>query len=420
MIFPMSSSLRAAALYASAAAALVGVVATDADADATQIGLFFGPRTFASDSRLGYLGDASFHPVLNGAIAFGARIARPFFPWLTPELELAIAPTDTTSVGGAAPASVVWLEPRLHLRFDILPGRRFIPFIVVGGGAPVALSAARKTFDSGIIGDGYVGGGVRLDTRKGFAFRLDARVALVPGIDHVIDPEVEVNLGAEFHIGEYHRARRVAIAPPPPDRDGDGIADGQDHCPDRSEDADGFDDLDGCPDIDNDGDLVLDIADKCANVPETYNGFEDDDGCPDTLPPEVDALRGTVEGLLYADGETVVRDSAQPNMDKLAALMTKYPSIRVVLIGHTDDREAKQFATVIEGQPAPDLAALSADLSRARAESVKQALVAAGVKPNRVDVEGHGAEEPVTDNDNPRGRLANRRVEIKLYVPQRR
>jgi outer membrane protein OmpA-like peptidoglycan-associated protein len=188
-------------------------------------------------------------------------------------------------------------------------------------------------------------------------------------------------------------------------------------CADRPEDHDGFEDTDGCPDIDNDGDRVLDIADKCPSVPETYNGYDDDDGCPDTVPADVDALRGTVEGLLYAEAETAVRDSAQPGLRKIVKLMQAHPSIRIVLIGHADDREAKQFATPVAGQPPPDLAALAADLSRARAEAVKQALGAAGIPPQRIDVEGHGSEEPVTDNGTPRGRLANRRVEIKLYVP---
>jgi outer membrane protein OmpA-like peptidoglycan-associated protein len=97
--------------------------------------------------------------------------------------------------------------------------------------------------------------------------------------------------------------------------------------------------------------------------------------------------------------------------------MLAHPTIRVVLIGHTDDREAKQFATPVAGQPAPDLVALSVDLSRARAEAARQALVAAGIAKQRIDVEGHGSEESVADNAKPKGRLANRRVEIKLYVP---
>jgi hypothetical protein len=65
------------------------------------------------------------------------------------------------------------------------------------------------------------------------------------------------------------------------DRDGDGIKDDVDKCPDAPEDFDGFEDEDGCPDPDNDRDGIPDMNDKCPNVPETRNGFQDEDGCPD-------------------------------------------------------------------------------------------------------------------------------------------
>jgi outer membrane protein OmpA-like peptidoglycan-associated protein len=397
-----------------------------------QIGGWFGPRVFSSDSKLGYIPGAEY-PGLASSIAFGPRIALPLHPWIIPELELGFSPAQTETMSVIErPVRVYWLDPRLHVRFEILPGRRLQPFFVAGGGSPIALSTRQATFDTGIVGSGYVGGGVRFDSLKGFKLRFDLRVAFLPGIERVIAPEVDVGFGIELALGDRPaRAtgeERQARGERPGDRDDDGVPDEKDGCPDRPEDADGFDDLDGCPDIDNDLDRVLDIADRCAAVPETYNGFEDDDGCPDALPPEVDNLKGTIEGLLYAEGETMVRDAAQPSIRRIAKLMTTHPSIRVVLIGHTDDREAKQFATVddieIEGEAGakpppqqPDLAALSADLSRARAEAVKQAIAAQGIASPRMDVEGHGAEEPISDNDGPRGRRANRRVEIKLYVP---
>jgi outer membrane protein OmpA-like peptidoglycan-associated protein len=406
------------------ALATLSIAATTAAADPTELGGWFGPRVFSSSSRLGYLDDAPAHPELQNGIEFGARVARPFLPWLVPELELAMAPTSTNAVGGAKAANVVWLEPRIHLRFELSPGRRLQPFVVVGAGSPVSLSLASKTFGTSIVGDGYLGGGVRLATGKGFDLRFDARLALLPSQPHAgfaVAAEGDFGIGIEFHLGEPHRTAaeeaRLAHAPPP-DRDNDGIPDDQDACPDRPEDVDGFEDADGCPDIDNDMDRVLDIADKCPNVPETYNGYEDEDGCPDTVPPDVDALRGTIEGLIYAEGETVVRDSALPGIHKIAKTMLAHPNIRVILIGHTDDREAKQLATGDAGQPA-DLDALSADLSRARAEAVKNALVADGIPQPRVIADGKGGEEPVADNTRPRGRLANRRVEIKLYVPPR-
>jgi outer membrane protein OmpA-like peptidoglycan-associated protein len=67
------------------------------------------------------------------------------------------------------------------------------------------------------------------------------------------------------------------------DRDGDGIKDDVDKCPDDPEDYDGFEDEDGCPDPDNDQDGIPDELDSCPNEPETYNGYKDEDGCPDSV-----------------------------------------------------------------------------------------------------------------------------------------
>ena len=68
---------------------------------------------------------------------------------------------------------------------------------------------------------------------------------------------------------------------PDPDNDQDGIGDLGDACPLDKEDLDGFQDTDGCPDPDNDGDGVLDEADGCPLVAEDADGFQDADGCPD-------------------------------------------------------------------------------------------------------------------------------------------
>ena len=114
----------------------------------------------------------------------------------------------------------------------------------------------------------------------------------------------------ELDQGDYFRARdhvRIAdrnareaynlalrCAPKPVgDRDGDGILDNVDKCPDQPEDKDGFEDEDGCPDPDNDKDGIADISDKCPNEPEDKDKFEDDDGCPD---PDNDT-----DGLADAD-----------------------------------------------------------------------------------------------------------------------
>ena len=65
------------------------------------------------------------------------------------------------------------------------------------------------------------------------------------------------------------------------DRDGDGIKDDVDKCPDEPEDYDGFEDADGCPDPDNDHDGIPDVDDRCINEPEDRDGDQDADGCPE-------------------------------------------------------------------------------------------------------------------------------------------
>jgi len=65
------------------------------------------------------------------------------------------------------------------------------------------------------------------------------------------------------------------------DDDKDGVANKVDPCPDISEDFDGFEDEDGCPDRDNDKDGIVDENDACPSIPEDVDGFQDNDGCPD-------------------------------------------------------------------------------------------------------------------------------------------
>lgn len=80
------------------------------------------------------------------------------------------------------------------------------------------------------------------------------------------------------------------------DRDGDGLLDTSDQCPDAPEDADGFEDGDGCPDPDNDRDGLPDTSDQCPLEPETANSWSDEDGCPDEIPDtDGDSVRDNVD-----------------------------------------------------------------------------------------------------------------------------
>ncbi|HMG53516.1 MAG TPA: OmpA family protein [Kofleriaceae bacterium] len=109
-------------------------------------------------------------------------------------------------------------------------------------------------------------GGVKLYLARNSFLSLGAGVGLSP--DNGASPGFRAMIGIVFepNIGE---------------RDGDGIKDDIDKCPDEPEDFDGFEDEDGCPDPDNDRDGIPDELDKCPDIPEDKNGIEDEDGCPE-------------------------------------------------------------------------------------------------------------------------------------------
>jgi outer membrane protein OmpA-like peptidoglycan-associated protein len=206
-----------------------------------------------------------------------------------------------------------------------------------------------------------------------------------------------------FNISLYRwsspRARRRVLRVDELDSDADGIMDDRDQCIQRAEDIDEFEDDDGCPDIDDDRDEVLDIADKCRLEPETWNGYQDDDGCPDTVPAEVDAFSGVLDGVTFRPGSAVMTDRAHKILDRLAVVLVAHPSVRGRVVGHTDD----------QGSPENNL-----DLSQRRAEAVKFYLVAKGVAESRLGAVGLGADAPIADNETSRGRTRNRRVEFQI------
>lgn len=209
------------------------------------------------------------------------------------------------------------------------------------------------------------------------------------------------------------------------DRDGDGIEDHLDACPDEPEDRDGFEDHDGCPDPDNDGDGVLDVDDACPDVPGPveYDGCPDTDGdeipdhqdeCPDDYGPAATDGCPTGDPLARWDGRTIelrgavnfdtaratLKKESLPALDEVARLLRAHPEIRRVRVdGHTDSIGA---------------ARMNLDLSRRRAAAVVEYLVSQGIERRRIESAGFGEEQPIADNRTALGRAKNRRVEFTI------
>jgi outer membrane protein OmpA-like peptidoglycan-associated protein len=183
---------------------------------------------------------------------------------------------------------------------------------------------------------------------------------------------------------------------PDSDNDGDGVADVYDDCPNMAEDFDGFEDDDGCPDLDNDGDGILDTDDQCPGAAETFNNYKDTDGCPDERPIEFPLA---YINFKFATAEISGADPI-PVLEEVIRIMRENPEIRVKISGHTDSIGSDEY---------------NIDLSERRAATVKKYLVDnGGIDPARLETEGRGESEPIDTNDTEVGRARNRRIQFSV------
>ncbi len=121
--------------------------------------------------------------------------------------------------------------------------------------------------------------GFNLETLLGLKIFVERNSYLVLG-GGVGIPNIAGGTGG-FQTADVRAMLGFIFEPSIGDRDGDGLNDDVDQCPDEPEDFDGFADEDGCPDPDNDRDGILDVDDECPMVPEDRDGDADEDGCPE-------------------------------------------------------------------------------------------------------------------------------------------
>jgi len=183
-----------------------------------------------------------------------------------------------------------------------------------------------------------------------------------------------------------------------PDNDKDGVPDSVDKCPNDVEDFDSFEDSDGCPDADNDKDGIPDLKDKCPDEPESYNNINDKDGCPDSVKKEPDMPKQQLlRGVNFKSGRAEMTFDSYQYLDPIIKQLKKYPSVVIEVRGHSDS--VGNYAKNME-------------LSKMRAESVRQYLISKGIEAERVRSAGFGSSSPIADNRTAAGRAQNRRIEI--------
>jgi len=205
-----------------------------------------------------------------------------------------------------------------------------------------------------------------------------------------------------------------------PDRDGDGITDADDKCPDVAgiaryqgcpipdTDKDGInDELDKCPTVpgiaryqgcpipDTDGDGVNDEEDKCINEKGPASNF----GCPVISEEIIKKVNRAAQNIFFSTGSSKLLAKSFPKLNEVVTILKENPTYKVNIDGHTDNTgKADKNQT----------------LSEARAASVKAYLVSKAVDEGRLTSSGFGQDKPIADNKTAAGRAKNRRVEMNL------
>ncbi len=376
-----------------ATAVVVGLSSLSATTAAAGKGVYVGVEggaNLARDQTLrqsgSQIGDLGFDTGYFGALALGGTLAG----GLRPELELGYRRNDLKELDpplGAAVAAQGQLEAytaMANLWLEIRQPRGPFSFIhpYLGAGVGGARVGWREPSFGGVPQNesartlfAYQGGaGVGFDLTPSATLSLDyrflqtniGRFDLAPGnrtalrySAHTPMASLRISFGGT-PAPTAPPAKRAVVATrilpaPPSDRDGDGVPD----------------DIDTCPD--------------------TPAGFKVDiKGC---------IVEQTV--ILQAvnfdyDSDRLTKDS-RATLDRVAGALRAQPELKVEIGGYTDS---------------VGVAAYNLKLSQRRAEAVRKYLSAAGVPQSSMTAKGHGKASPIGDNATEEGRAQNRRVEF--------
>lgn len=105
---------------------------------------------------------------------------------------------------------------------------------------------------------------------------------------------------------------------------------------------------------------------------------------------------------IYFDlDKSLLLEQSHQELNKLQHLMEEHPSLRIEIIGHTDDQGSEAYNQL---------------LSENRAKAVVDYLVEQGILKERLSFKGMGKSQPLMPNDSEAHRALNRRVEFKILA----
>ncbi len=126
-----------------------------------------------------------------------------------------------------------------------------------------------------------------------------------------------------------------------------------------------------------------------------YQEIELEIGLPDTCVNSTAIMRN----IFFDYGKTTLKTESEHELQKVYNILTKYPTMRMEISGHTDNVSSEKF---------------NQRLSENRAKAVAKYLIKKGISKERLVTMGYAFSKPIADNETKEGRKQNRRVEFKV------
>ncbi len=106
-----------------------------------------------------------------------------------------------------------------------------------------------------------------------------------------------------------------------------------------------------------------------------------------------------LKNIFFDYAKATLKPESFPELDRLLKLLNDFPTLRIEISGHTDDRGSMTT---------------NSKLSKDRANSVVNYLINKGISAGRLEFAGYAYLQPIATNKTEEGRQQNRRVEFKV------
>ena len=107
------------------------------------------------------------------------------------------------------------------------------------------------------------------------------------------------------------------------------------------------------------------------------------------------------EMIHFATDSSILTDASKATLDGKVAIFRANPSMRIVIVGNTDERATDAYNLALGGR---------------RADAAKAYLVSHGVDAIRVEIASRGESEPIAAGTSLDAQAQNRRAEFRLLV----